>query len=74
MNIIDIYAKNHDTTRYQISKISGIAQTTLANFKNKSVDRVTVKTVMALALGTHTKPGDTLDELIKVNSAVCALK
>lgn len=68
MNIIDIYAKNHDTTRYQISKISGIAQTTLANFKNKSVDRLTVKTVMALALGTHTKPGDTLDELIKINS------
>ena len=68
MNIIDIYAKNHDTNRYQISKISGIAQTTLANFKDKNVDKLTVKTVRALAFGTHTKPGDTLDELIKINS------
>ena len=67
MNIIDIYAKNHDTNRYQIAKISGIAQTTLANFKDKSVDKLTVKTVRALALGTYTKPGDTLDELIKIN-------
>lgn len=67
MNIIDIYAKNHGTNRYKIAKISGIAQTTLANFKDKNVDKLTVKTVKALALGTHTKPGDTLDELIKIS-------
>lgn len=67
MNIIDIYAKKHGTTRYQISKISGIAQTTLADSGRKKFENMSVKIIKALALGTHNGLGNTLNELNEIN-------
>lgn len=67
MNIIDIYAKKHGTTRYQISKISGIAQTTLADSGKKKFENMSVKIIKALAIGTHSNIGDTLNELNEIN-------
>lgn len=67
MNIIDIYAKKHGTTRYQIHKISGISQTTLANFNNYDFENMTVKVIKAIAIGTHNDLGETIKELNQIN-------
>lgn len=67
INIIDIYAKKHGTTRYQISKISGVAQTTLADSGKKKFENMSVKIIKALALATHSNLGNTLNELNDIN-------
>lgn len=67
MNLIDLYLKKHNTTRYQVSKISGIWATTLSNANKNDLDTMSVKVIKALALGTNMKPGETLTELIELN-------
>lgn len=67
INIIDIYAKKHGTTRYQIFKISGVAQTTLADSGKKKFENMSVKIIKALALATHNNLDNTLNELNDIN-------
>lgn len=67
MGLIDIFAKQHGTTRYKISKISGISENTLADANKRSVSALKVKIVKALAVGVDTKNvGKILNELIKI--------
>lgn len=66
MNTIDNFLKNYDITRYQLAKESGLRESTLATANNNPVNKMTVKTVIALAVASHLTPGNTLDELLKI--------
>lgn len=67
MNIIDIYAKRHNSNRNKISEISGITPSTLQSAGDKSIDQMSGRIIKAVALGTHNDPGKTLNELIKID-------
>lgn len=66
MHTIDDFLKYSDLTRYDIAKISGISETTLADANQRPVNKMTVKVVQAIAMGVGMTPGRTLDELLKV--------
>lgn len=66
MHTIDDFLKYSDLTRYDIAKISGISETTLADANQRPVNKMTVKVVQAIAMGVGMTPGRTLDELLRV--------
>lgn len=65
MNTIDNFLKDYELTRYEIAKISGVNQQTLAESNKRSASAITVRVLMALAMGTGKTPGEVLDALLK---------
>lgn len=65
-NLLDIYLQQKNLTRYQLSKISGINQTTWKslNDNRKGVDAFTGKHIKALAKVLGVSAGQVLEELI----------
>lgn len=65
-NLLDIYLQQKNLTRYQLSKISGINQTTWKslNDNRKGVDAFIVKYIKALAKVLGVSAGQVLEELI----------
>ncbi|MCT2885788.1 XRE family transcriptional regulator, partial [Lentilactobacillus parabuchneri] len=59
MHTIDDFLKYSDLTRYDIAKISGISETTLADANQRPVNKMTVKVVQAIAMGVGMTPGRT---------------
>ncbi|KRN74603.1 XRE family transcriptional regulator [Lentilactobacillus parabuchneri] len=57
MHTIDDFLKYSDLTRYDIAKISGISETTLADANQRPVNKMTVKVVQAIAMGVGMTPG-----------------
>lgn len=68
MNIIDVYAKMHNTTRYRISKVTGIAQTSLSDAGKKPIENMTIKTLISIAKGADEDVGITVKELIEISN------
>lgn len=64
-NLLDAYLEQQNTTRYQVSKQSGIAETTLMNAakKSRAID-INTKIIIAVAKTLQKEPGDVLNELI----------
>lgn len=63
---IDEFLKKRNLTRYQVSRISGVGQSTLNDARKRSINTMTVKTLQALAMATGETPGGVLDELLKL--------
>lgn len=63
---IDEFLKKRNLTRYQVSRISGVGQSTLNDARKRSINTITVKTLQALAMATGETPGAVLDELLKL--------
>ncbi|WP_225433873.1 hypothetical protein [Lacticaseibacillus paracasei] len=64
-NLLDAYLDQQNTTRYQVAKQSGIAETTLMNAakKSRAID-INTKIIIAIAKTLQKEPGDVLNELI----------
>ncbi|UYN56965.1 hypothetical protein OFW50_02350 [Lacticaseibacillus chiayiensis] len=64
-NLLDAYLEQQSTTRYQVAKQSGIAETTLMNAakKSRAID-INTKIIIAIAKTLQKEPGDVLNELI----------
>lgn len=63
---IDDFLKPLGLTRYQVAKISGATASTLNDASKRPINRMTVKTLQALAMATGKTPGVVLDELLKL--------
>lgn len=63
---IDEFLKKRNLTRYQVSRISGVGQSTLNDARKRPINTMTVKTLQALAMATGEAPGAVLDELLKL--------
>lgn len=70
MNVLQKYLDLNKITRYQISKKTGIAQTTLAGavVPKKKLSGQSVKVISAVAKVLGKTPGTVLDELIELES------
>ena len=62
--LIDEFLKKHGYTRYQVSQISGIGESTLAGANSSPLNNVTVKTLQSLGMATGMSAGDVLNEII----------
>lgn len=61
--ILDDYLEAYSFTRYRLAKESGISQTTWFNANQRSLDRLTVKQVRALAACTGVTSSTALRKL-----------
>ena len=68
--LIDEFLKKHGSNRYQVAKISGIGESTLAGANNAPLNNVTVKTLQSLGMATGISAGDVLNELIELEIAL----
>jgi len=66
--LIDEFLKKHGSNRYQVAKISGMGEGTLAGANNAPLNNVTVKTLQALGMATGMSAGDVLNELISLEN------
>jgi len=66
--LIDEFLKKHGSNRYQVAKISGMGEGTLAGANNAPLNNVTVKTLQSLGMATGMSAGDVLNELIALES------
>jgi len=66
--LIDEFLKKHGSNRYQVAKISGMGEGTLAGANNAPLNNVTVKTLRAIGMATGMDAGDVLNELISLES------
>ena len=64
--ILDKYIEAYGLTRYQLSKKSGISQTTWFNVNTRPLDRWTVKQVQALAKSTGVASSTVLRKLEEI--------
>jgi len=67
MNFLSKYLDDKNITRYQISKLSGIPQSTInsATESKTGTDGITGRIIKAIALATNETPGKVLDDLIR---------
>lgn len=66
--LIDKFLKQHGSNRYQVAKISGMGEGTLAGANNAPLNNVTVKTLRAIGMATCMDAGDVLNELISLEN------
>ena len=66
MNVIQKYLDQNNITRYRVSKISGIRESTLrASVSSKNgINGLTGKVIIAIAKALNKTPGQVLDEII----------
>lgn len=62
---LDAYLKENGTTRYQISKITGIGATTLQRSTEKCATDINPRAIVAIAQTLKKTPGQVFDELIE---------
>lgn len=67
MNFLSKYLDDKNLTRYQISKLSGVPQSTInsATESKTGTDGITGRIIKAIALATNETPGKVFDDLIK---------
>ncbi|TWW13183.1 hypothetical protein LABALGNA3A7_09890 [Dellaglioa algida] len=63
---LELLLEAHDLTRYRVSKISGIQQSTLKDAVARPINTLSVKTIQALSMATGQTAGQALDELLKL--------
>lgn len=69
-DLLDIYLKQYDTNRYEVSKISGISQQVLSllNDNDKGSDSYTGRHLKAISMIVGKTPGEVMDEIIKLEN------
>ncbi|HFL1084600.1 TPA: helix-turn-helix domain-containing protein [Listeria monocytogenes] len=65
-NLLDIFLKRHDITRYRLSKLAGISQNTLKDYNEKSLNKYTVSFLRSLSFVTGESVTDVLLELAEI--------
>lgn len=70
MNVIQEYLDSQNITRYEVSKKSGIAATTLQSAvdRENATDGLTGKVIKAIAKALDKTPGTVLDEILKIEN------
>lgn len=63
MYLLDDYLKSNGVSRYKVSKISGVSQTTLAEYKEKELKTFPVYLLDAVGMVTGKKSWEVLEEL-----------
>lgn len=63
---LELFLEKHELTRYRVSKLAGIQQSTLNDAVSRSINTLSVKTIQALAMATGQSAGQALDELLKL--------
>lgn len=64
--ILDIYLKNLGTTRYEVSKKSGISEQALSKANKRDPKSYTVKTVELIASAVEKSAGEVIDGLVEI--------
>lgn len=70
MSVFQDYLDAHDVTRYQVSKASGVGQTTLqrASASKSGTNGISGRILKATALTVNKTPGQALDEMIELEN------
>lgn len=68
-DLLDKYLEQHDMTRYQLAKESGIRATTWQSVNDRELNRWTVKQVRALAACMGRAASTVLSELEELDNA-----
>lgn len=68
---IDELCKEYNLTRYKLSKMSGVAETTLSNLvkRNSSVGRISADTLHAISTALEIDMGDMYKKLKKFENS-----
>lgn len=66
--MIDKYLKQFNLTRYRVSTVSGVSESTLRNNNRYPVDSMSVKVIRAIAGVVGKTPGEVLDGLIAIEN------
>ena len=66
MNVMDIFLKKHDTTRYHLSKLSGILENTLSAQAKKPLSGIPISTLRALGMLVGLESWEVLEELEQI--------
>ena len=66
--MIDEFLKQFNITRYRVSTVSGISESTLRNANRYSTDSISVKVIKAIAKTINKTPGEVLDGLIAIEN------
>ncbi|HAA7128543.1 TPA_asm: hypothetical protein GHG54_08890 [Listeria monocytogenes] len=72
--LIQKFLEGYGTTMYQVSKKTGMSNTTLLSANKKDVDRLSAKTIRAIAQSVEENPGKVLDDLIKMEDEADMVK
>ena len=65
---IDIFLKEFNTTRYEVSKITGISEQTLSKANNRDASTYSIKLVECLAKATGILPEEVLRKLLDIKN------
>lgn len=68
-NVLDIFLKQNQMTRYDLSKKVGISEQTLSKAAKRDPKTYSVKTLVAIASGTGYSPGEVLDKLLAIRDS-----
>ncbi|WP_239256706.1 helix-turn-helix domain-containing protein [Listeria ilorinensis] len=63
---LDLFLKNQGMTRYQLSKLSGIRDTSLATINKREVDSFKAGMIKKIAVVFGMTAGQLLDELYRI--------
>ena len=72
MNVFQVYLDNHNITRYQIAKITGVGQSTLQRVSDSKggTNSISGRILKATAKTLDKTPGQVLDELISLEKTI----
>lgn len=65
-NLLDTFLKQHNITRYRLSKLAGISQNTLKDYTEKSLNKYTVSFLRSLSFATGESVTDVLLDLAEI--------
>ncbi|MFW3576979.1 helix-turn-helix domain-containing protein [Vagococcus fluvialis] len=68
-NTLDIFLKQYDMTRYDLSKKANISEQTLSKAAKRDPETYTAKTLITIAEGTNHTPGEVLDQLLMIRDS-----
>lgn len=57
---------NGAMSRYELSMKTGLSEATLSRANNRSVETMTVKTIVLIGNSLEMTPGEVLDDLLKI--------
>lgn len=70
MTALEVYAASRNLTMYHISKVSGLAPSTIKNAFKKTMGQTTIRTLEAIAKAAQVDPGTLLNELLAIEKNI----
>lgn len=68
-NVLDIFLRENNMTRYDLSKRVDISEQTLSKASKRDPETYTARTIVAIAKGTNRSPGEVLDRLLQIRDS-----